>query len=384
MDKQQWGHEHYDETWGDNENKNTRGSNDPQDTGEWGASSASTPPSGHGPITGPPPIAPGPMSGADTVTAGTPDPVSGSHVAITGESKTIADGAIEKKTASFLTSTKGLVGAVILTSSAVVGGGVAYTYHTTNGDTDEPTTYTHLFDDMSIGKDVLAGGDGVSFRLAGTKFNCYISFSANMMDILSCFQSEKYDPNRGTKSAPNPKQKFVYSHQEFKDDGSYSNNGGILHPGEKAQFHDATCGVFEDKKATCIVDNNRVDFTDTGYTISKRKGDGTGIVGSKCGDVDAQLATYNDETIKAPVLVHQGDVNCSRALEAMQNYVDTTDLGNSSYTDEGSTDPDTNGWVCKRNHVTYNDGEDPNAIPGIASCKDSEGNVVYTPSQYYL
>lgn len=55
MDKQQWGHEHYDETWGDNENKNTRGSNDPQDKGEWGASSASTPPSGHGPITRPPP-----------------------------------------------------------------------------------------------------------------------------------------------------------------------------------------------------------------------------------------------------------------------------------------------------------------------------------------
>ena len=67
-----------------------------------------------------------------------------------------------------------------------------------------------------------------------------------------------------------------------------------------------------------------------------------------------------------------------------KNYVDTTNLGNSSYTDESSTDPDTNGWVCKRNHVTYNDGEDPNAIPGIASCKDSEGNVVYTPSQYYL
>lgn len=363
-----------------------------------GASAASTPPGGHGTITGPHPSAPDPMSGSHAVTAGPPhpvsgsqaftagplDPVSGSHTIATSGSKVAAGGATKSGAAGVLTSTKGLIGAVILSGGAVVGGGVAYNHYTTNDDSNEPTTYTHLFDDMSTGQDALGGGDGVSFRLADTKFNCYIAFSANMMDILSCFQSEKYDPDRGAESAPNPEQKFVYSHQEFKDDGSYLNNGGILHPGEKAQFHDTTCGVFEDKKATCIVDNNRIDFTDTGYTITKRKGDGTGVVGSKCGDVDVQLATYNDETIKAPVLVHQGDVDCSRAREAMQDYVDTAHLGNSSYNEGSSTGPDSNGWSCKRNQVTYNNDEDPAAVPGIASCKDSEGNVVYTPMQYYL
>lgn len=67
----------------------------------------------------------------------------------------------------------------------------------------------------------------------------------------------------------------------------------------------------------------------------------------------------------------------------MQDYVDTTDLGNSSYKDETSTGPDSNGWTCKRNQMIYSD-DDPTAVPGIASCKDSEGNIVYTPSPYYL
>ena len=363
-----------------------------------GASAAGTPPAGHGTITGPHPTAPDPMSGSHAVTAGPPHPVSGSqaftagppnpvsgpHAITAGGSKVAAGGANKSGAASVLTSTKGLIGAAILSGGAIVGGGVAYNHYTTNDDSNEPTTYTHLFDDLSTGKDVISGGDGVSFRLASTKFNCYIAFSANMMDMLSCFQSEKYDPDRGAESAPNPDQKFVYSHQEFKDDGSYSNNGGILHPGEKARFHDAICGVFEEKKATCIVNNNRVDLTDTGYTITKRKGDGTGVVGSKCGDVDAKLATYNDETVKAPVLVHQGNVDCSQALEAIQNYVDTEDLGNSSYNEASSSGPDNNGWTCKPNQATYNDENDPNAVPGIASCRDNEGNIVYTPWQYYL
>lgn len=354
---------------------------DPNNDG--GLSAAGTPPSGHEAIIGPHPTAPDPMNSSQAFTAGPPHPVGGSHAITAGGNKAVAGGAAKSGTASFLTSTKGLVGAAILSGGAVAGGGVAYNHYTTNEDTNEPTTYTHLFDDMTVGKDVIPGGDGVSFRLAGTKFNCYIAFSANMMDILSCFQSEKYDPERGTKSEPNSDQMFVYSHQEFKTDGSYTNNGGILHPGEKARFHGTTCGVFEDKKATCIVDNNRVDFTDQGYTITKRKGDGTGVVGSKCGDVKAQLSTYDDESIKAPVLVHQGDVDCSHALEAMQDYVDTTDLGNSSYKDETSTGPDSNGWTCKRNQMIYSD-DDPTAVPGIASCKDSEGNIVYTPSPYYL
>ena len=87
-----------------------------------------------------------------------------------------------------------------------MGGGVAYNHYTTDDDSSEPTTYLHLFEGMPGGKDVLAGGDGVSFRLADTKFNCYIGFSANMMNMLSCFQSEEYDPDRGTESAANPAQ----------------------------------------------------------------------------------------------------------------------------------------------------------------------------------
>lgn len=324
------------------------------------------------------------MSGSQAFTAGPPDPVSGSHAITAGGSKVAAGGASKSGPTGVLTSTKGLIGAAILGGGAVVGGGVAYNHYTTNDDSSEPTTYTHLFDDMPIGKDVLGGGDGVGFRLADTNFNCYIGFSANMMNMLDCFQTDKHDPAQGAGSRQDSEQKFVYPQQEFKDNGDFYYGGGVLHPGEKAPFHDTVCGVFEDKKATCIVDNNRIDFTDQGYTITKRKGDGTGVTGSKCGDVEAPLATYNDETIKAPVLVHQGDVDCSHTLEAMQNYVDTRHFGSSSDNYEESTAPDKNGWTCKPNEVVYKDDEDPNAIPGAASCKDSDGNIVYTPRQYYL
>ena len=363
-----------------------------------GASAAGTPPGGHGTITGPHPTAPDPMSGSHAVTAGPPnpvsgsqaftagppDPVSGSHAITAGGSKVAAGSASKSGAAGVLTSTKGLIGAAILGGGAIVGGGVAYNHYTADDDSSEPTTYLHLFEGMPGGKDVLAGGDGVSFRLADTKFNCYIGFSANMMNMLSCFQSEEYDPDRGTESAANPDQKFVYSDQEFKDDGDFFNNGGILHPGEKTRFHDTACGVFEDKKATCIVDNNRVDFTDQGYTITKRRGDGTGVVGSKCGDVEAQLSLYNDKTIKAPVLVHQGDVDCSHALEAMQSYVGARDFGNASGKGEDPAGPDKNGWTCKTSVVGYDEEETPTAIPGIAYCTDSDENTVYTPTPYYF
>ena len=349
-----------------------------------GASAAGTPPGGHGTITGPHPSAPDPMSGSLAFTAGPPDPISGSHAITAGGSKVAAGGASKSGAAGILTSTKGIVGAAILGGGAVVGGGVAYNHYTTNDDSSEPTTYTHLFDDMSIGKDVLGGGDGVGFRLADTNFNCYIAFSANMMDTLSCYQPGKPDPDRSTESAPNSDQKFVYSHQEFKTDSDFSNDGGVLHPGEKAPFGDTVCGVFEDKKATCIIDNNRVDFTDKGYTIIKRRGDGTGVTGSKCGDVNVDLDRYHYGTVKAPVLVHQGDVDCSHALEAMQDYVDTKDFGGSSDDKEDSTGLDDNGWTCEPTHNLYSEEPAPNAVPGAFLCKDGEGKIVYTPREYYL
>lgn len=324
------------------------------------------------------------MSGSLAFTAGPPDPISGSHAITAGGSKVAAGGASKSGAAGILTSTKGIVGAAILGGGAVVGGGVAYNHYTTNDDSSEPTTYTHLFDDMSIGKDVLGGGDGVGFRLADTNFNCYIAFSANMMDTLSCYQPGKPDPDRSTESAPNSDQKFVYSHQEFKTDSDFSNDGGVLHPGEKAPFGDTVCGVFEDKKATCIIDNNRVDFTDKGYTIIKRRGDGTGVTGSKCGDVNVDLDRYHYGTVKAPVLVHQGDVDCSHALEAMQDYVDTKDFGGSSDDKEDSTGLDDNGWTCEPTHNSYSEEPAPNAVPGAFLCKDGEGKIVYTPREYYL
>ncbi|MDO4915263.1 hypothetical protein [Corynebacterium sp.] len=309
--------------------------------------------------------------------------MSGSHAITAGGSKVAAGGAAKSGATGVLTSTKGLIGAAILGGGAVVGGGVAYNHYTTNDDSSEPTTYTHLFDDMTRGQDVIGSGDGVSFRLADTKFNCYIAFSANMMNMLDCFQTEEYDPALGGGSGDDSEKKFVYSHQEFKDDGDFYNDGGVLHPGEKIQFFDTSCGVFEDKKATCIVDNNRVDFTDKGYTITKRKGDGTGITGSKCGDIDIKTS-YTEEYTKAPVLVHQGDVDCSHALEAMQNYVSNSGSENSSRNDEHSTGPDKNGWTCEPTDTSYGEGAGPNSVPGSSFCKDSKGNIVYTPSQYYL
>ena len=149
---------------------------------------------------------PHPVSGSQAFTAGPPDPVSGSHAITAGGSKVAAGSASKSGAAGALTSTKGLIGAAILGGGAIVGGGVAYNHYTTDDDSSEPTTYLHLFEGMPGGKDVLAGGDGVSFRLADTKFNCYIGFSANMMNMLSCFQSEEYDPDRGTESAANPAQ----------------------------------------------------------------------------------------------------------------------------------------------------------------------------------
>ena len=149
---------------------------------------------------------PHPVSGSQAFTAGPPDPVSGSHAITAGGSKVAAGSASKSGAAGVLTSTKGLIGAAILGGGAIVGGGVAYNHYTTDDDSSEPTTYLHLFEGMPGGKDVLAGGDGVSFRLADTKFNCYIGFSANMMNMLSCFQSEEYDPDRGTESAANPAQ----------------------------------------------------------------------------------------------------------------------------------------------------------------------------------
>ncbi|WP_308567922.1 hypothetical protein [uncultured Corynebacterium sp.] len=363
-----------------------------------GASAAGTPPGGHGTVTGPHPTAPDPMSGSQAVTAGPPqpvngpqaftagppDPVSGSHAITASGSKVAAGGAVKGGAAGILTSTKGIVGAVILGGGAIVGGGVAYNHYTTNDDSSEPTTYLHLFEGMSSGKDVVPVEGGLSFRLADTNFNCYIGFSAILTDMLGCLQSENNDPSQGAESASKPDQKFVYSHQEFKTDVSFSFEDGILHPGERIRFHETACGVFENKKATCIVDDNRVDFTDKGYTITKRKGDGTGVTGSKCGDVNVQLPAFDNEPTKAPVLVHQGDVDCSHALEAMQNYVGASDFRSAPGKGEDPAGPDKNGWTCKTSVVGYNEEETPTAVPGSVYCQDRDGNTVYTPTQYYV